>query len=155
MGLTLTPAELESLLRRNPHLNVRGWQNQPSAPPKKPRFDSLAEELLYTRYIQPLVAAGKVIRCQEHPAFELLPAVNAGGTRYRERRYTLDFLLTWESGKVQAIEVKGKAVKKLQRDYPLRRQLFLLRYAVPQGWAFLEIPAEDITQGRLPNLSEP
>ena len=56
---------------------------------------------------------------------------------------------------MQAIEVKGKAMKKLQRDYPLRRQLFLLRYAVPKGWAFLEIPAEDITQGRFLELSEP
>ena len=94
MGLTLTPAELESLLRRNPHLKVRGWQNQPSAPPKNPRFDSLAEELLYTRYIQPLLLAGKIAACREHPQFALLPAVNAGGTRYRARRYTLDFLLT-------------------------------------------------------------
>ena len=158
MGLTLTPEELGRLLQRNPHLRIQEQLNRREAAPAKAptkRFDSQAEEILYTRHIRPLLIAGKIAPCREHPRFELLPAVTVGGIRYGARHYTPDFLLTWAGGQVQVIEVKGKAVKRLQRDYPLRRQLFLLRYAVPQGWAFLEIPAEDLTRGTFDELSEP
>ena len=42
------------------------------------------------------------------------------------------------------MEVKSKFVRRMQRDYPVRRRVFLELIARPAGWKFTEIiTAED------------
>lgn len=47
-------------------------------------------------------------------------------------------------GRGEIVEVKSKFVRRMQRDYPVRRRVFLELIARPAGWKFTEIiTAED------------
>ena len=71
------------------------------------------------------------------------------GERFREAHnrdmpYTADFRLTYADGTVEIVEIKSKFVRRMQRDYPVRRRVFLELIARPAGWKFTEIiTAED------------
>ena len=44
----------------------------------------------------------------------------------------------------EIVEIKSKFVRRMQRDYPVRRRVFLEQIARPAGWKFTEIiTAED------------
>ena len=109
-------------------------------------FDSLAEEIYYNTQIKPKLASGEYVSCELHKTFQILAALPEYG--YKERVYTPDFFITKQNGDVLVVEMKGKAVKKLQRDYPLRRHLFLEKYCVPNQWKFREEHSEEWTSGR-------
>ncbi|WNS40840.1 hypothetical protein [Paenibacillus sp. MMS20-IR301] len=49
-----------------------------------------------------------------------------------------------KDGSVEVVEIKGRVIKKLQRDYPLRRQLFILNYCIPNNWKFKEVHDDEI-----------
>lgn len=52
--------------------------------------------------------------------------------------------LTYADGTVEIVEIKSKFVRRMQRDYPVRRRVFLEQIARPAGWKFTEIiTAED------------
>lgn len=54
------------------------------------------------------------------------------------------FRLTYADGTVEIVEIKSKFVRRMQRDYPVRRRVFLEQIARPAGWKFTEIiTAED------------
>lgn len=148
--MRLTEQELQALCDRNPHLKIRERRaatsagDCPTSPPEPPRFDSQAEERFYNRHVLPGLLSGIIISSDVHKTFEIMEAVEHCGHKYKNREYTPDFVLAFRDGTVEVVEIKGKQVKKMQRDYPLRKQLFILKYCIPNGWKFIERPAEEL-----------
>lgn len=144
----MSPEELAALLSKNPALKVhellktRGKKPKPPPIPR-PMFDSAAEERYYTTQVMPRLATGIISSCEIHQSFEVVEAVKHNGMAYKNRIYTPDFILKFRDGSTDIVEIKGREIKKLQRDYPLRRQLFIIKYCIPNGWKFIEIAAED------------
>ena len=66
-----------------------------------------------------------------------------GAMKLRPVRYTADFRLVYADGTVEIVEVKSKFVRRMQRDYALRRRVFLELVARPAGWRFTEIITAD------------
>ena len=55
------------------------------------------------------------------------------------RKETLpDFFIVYKNGSVEVVEVKSKAVRRLQGSYVYRRRLFIELFARPNGWKFTE-----------------
>lgn len=108
---------------------------------EKSDFDSKAEQHYYERVVVPLLLAKEVTSCELHKEFEVIPALDFGGQHYRHRVFKPDFLLTFPDGHVKVVEVKGEYARRAQRDYPLRRQLFIIHHCIPNGWEFEEVPA--------------
>ncbi len=105
----------------------------------KPRFDSKGEFEFYMESIQPGLRSGEIVNCEEHPKFKLFDATSFCGIKLGEIRYTADFKLTYKDGTVEIVEIKSKFVRRMQRDYPVRRRAFIEKYAIPNGWKFREI----------------
>lgn len=105
-------------------------------------FDSRGEYEFYIGDVFPLIKAGVIVKCEHHPRFTLFPADEFDGMKLRAIRYTADFRLDYADGTVEIVEVKSKFVRRMQRDYPLRRRVFLeqIRQA---GWKFREIITQD------------
>lgn len=114
---------------------------------EKKAFDSYAEELYYEREVRPRLLSGEIESAEMHMEFEILPAVEAAGTVCRAKKYTPDFILHYADGRVEVIEIKGSKVKRLQRDFELRKHLFIVSVCQPRGWSYRQIKAEDITGG--------
>lgn len=107
-------------------------------------FDSRGEYEFYTGIVLPKMARGEIVECEQHPAFPLFPAGEYGTMKLRPIRYTADFRLKYADGTVEIVEIKSKFVRRMQRDYPVRRRVFLEQIARPAGWKFTEIiTAED------------
>lgn len=51
--------------------------------------------------------------------------------------------MKYADGTVEIVEVKSKFVRRMQRDYPVRRRVFLELIARPAGWKFTEIITAD------------
>ena len=51
--------------------------------------------------------------------------------------------LVYADGTVEIVEIKSKFVRRMQRDYALRRRVFLEQVARPAGWKFTEIITAD------------
>ena len=51
--------------------------------------------------------------------------------------------MDYADGTVEIVEVKSKFVRKMQRDYPVRRRIFIETIARPAGWRFREIITAD------------
>lgn len=102
-------------------------------------FDSKGEYEFYACEVLPKLRSGEIRSCDEHPEFTLLDAGSFCGIRYGNIRYTADFMLTYRDGSVEVIEIKSRFVRRMQRDYPIRRRLFIEKYARPNGWRFREI----------------
>lgn len=102
-------------------------------------FDSRGEYEFYMGTVLPKMAQGKIVACEQHPAFALFPAGEYGALKLRPVRYTADFRLDYADGTVEIVEVKSKFVRRMQRDYPVRRRVFLELVARPAGWKFTEI----------------
>lgn len=150
--MRMTEDELQALLSRNKSLKA----NFSTSPPKvknkdksvakiKPMFDSLAEEKYYNEYLYPLILAKEIESVELHKSFEILSSINQAGIKLRAKVYTPDFIIHYPNGSVKVVEIKDKIVKKLQRDYQLRKHLFIEKYVLPNGWEFEEVIAEDIT----------
>ena len=108
------------------------------------KFDSRGEYEFYTGTVLPKIARGEIVACEQHPAFPLFPAGEYDTMKLRPIRYTADFRLTYADGTVEIVEIKSKFVRRMQRDYPVRRRVFLEQIARPAGWKFTEIiTAED------------
>ena len=146
--MRMTEEELRRVIDNNPALKIRdsGAKKSPAqtAIPPEPEFDSEAERKFYNRRVIPGLVSGFILSCELHREFEVVEAVTHCGKTYRPRVYTPDFVLSYADGTVEVIEVKGKQVKKMQRDYPLRRQLFIIKYCIPNKWKFIEVPAEEL-----------
>lgn len=90
-----------------------------------------------------VVARGEIVEWEAHPCFPLFPAGQYGALKLRPVRYTADFRLVYADGTVEIVEIKSKFVRRMQRDYALRRRVFLEQVARPAGWKFMEIITAD------------
>lgn len=144
MALRMTEAEFKDFLaQRNGKVKV---QTQKRKGRTKKEFQSLAEERYYEFYIRPLEIAGLLESWSMHESFVVAESFTYQGKSYKSRVYTPDFVLKMKDGKTRVIEIKGTKVKKLQREYPLKKQLFIQKYCIPKNWTFEEIVAEELTQ---------
>jgi len=109
-------------------------------------YDSYAERVYYEDYIYPLILTGEIIKVETHRKFEILSEMTISGITLKAKRYTPDFILYYSGGTVKVVEIKGKIVKKLQRDYQLRKHLFLEKHCGPNGWLFEEVSSEKLTK---------
>ncbi|MCR5776953.1 MAG: DUF1064 domain-containing protein [Lachnospiraceae bacterium] len=107
------------------------------------RFDSRGEYEFYIGTVQPGIRSGEIIECKEHPEFSLYDTSKFCEIKLGKIRYTPDFMLTYKDGSVEIIEIKSKFVRRMQRDYPVRRRLFIEKYARPNGWKFKEVITDD------------
>lgn len=114
---------------------------------KDPTFDSAGERIYYESTVLPALKSGEIKSCDVHRTFVVIPKVVFAGKTYRERKFTPDFFLEYPDGKVKIVEVKSGYVRRAQRDYPLRRQLFLQNFCVPNGWEYEEVDS-DVLSGR-------
>jgi hypothetical protein len=105
-------------------------------------FDSRGEYEFYIGTVAPMVANGTVVKCEQHPRFILFPESEYNGMKLRAIRYTADFRLDYADGTVEIVEVKSKFVRRMQRDYPIRRRVFLEQVR-PLGWKFREVITTD------------
>lgn len=106
-------------------------------------FDSRGEYEYYIGTIVPKMACGAVVECEKHPCFQLFPPSEYDGMKLRPIQYTADFRLVYADGSVEIVEVKSKFVRRMQRDYPVRRRVFLELIARPAGWKFTEVITAD------------
>lgn len=129
----------EELARRDTEKKARVLQNDASRyGPMLPGADSELERRYYAAELWPKIMAGLVVSVELHKQFLLYPADTYCGLRLPAAHYTPDFLVTYTSGTVEAVEVKHAKIRKLQRDYIYRRRLFIEKYARPNGWKFTE-----------------
>lgn len=110
---------------------------------QKSEFDSRGEYEYYVGTILPKMKTGEVVKCEKHPAFLLYPKGEYGALKLHEIRYTADFRLEYADGAVEIVEVKSKFVRRMQRDYPVRRRVFIEQIARPAGWKFTEVITAD------------
>ena len=115
---------------------------------EKARFDSRGEYEFYVGEVLPRLRSGEIVACEEHPAFRLFDAAEFCGLKLGNIRYTADFKLTYKDGTVEVIEIKSTFVRKMQRDYPVRRRIFIEKYAQPNGWKFREVITDKDERGR-------
>ena len=104
-----------------------------------PEFDSHGESDFYLGVIVPRMQSGEIVRFMGHPRFELFQPGEYCGIKLSAVRYTADFRLDYADGSVEIVEIKSKFVRKMQRDYALRRRLFIEKIARPNGWRFVEV----------------
>jgi len=107
------------------------------------QFDSKGEFEFYFTAVLPKIRTGEIRVCTQHPRFVLFSAAEYDGLKLGAIRYTADFRLDYADGHVEIVEVKSKFVRRMQRDYPLRRRVFLETIARPRGWKFTEIITKD------------
>ena len=88
------------------------------------KFDSRGEYEYYVGTVVPKIGRGEIVKWEAHPCFLLFPAGEYNGVKLRSVQYTADFRL-------------------MQRDYPVRRRVFLELIARPAGWKFTEIITAD------------
>lgn len=106
-------------------------------------FESRGEYEFYIGTVAPKLARGEIVEWEAHPCFPLFPAGEYGGIKLRPVRYTADFRLVYADGTVEIVEIKSKFVRRMQRDYAVRRRIFLELVARPAGWRFTEIITAD------------
>lgn len=128
----------EELARRKRRERVKEAQGRARAGPITDGMGSNLERNYYAAYIWPKVLAGQVASCEMQKRFDLLPACEYCGLSLPAAHYTPDFFITYANGTCEAIEVKNKKIRQLQRDYIYRRRLFIELLARPNGWLFTE-----------------
>ncbi len=106
-------------------------------------FDSQGEYEFFVGTVRPKLKSGELLSCERQPAFVLYPEGKYMGEKLRAIRYTADFRLNYSDVSVEIVEVKSKFVKRMQRDYHIRRRIFIEQYARPNGWQFTEIITGD------------
>ncbi len=102
-------------------------------------FDSRLEQQFYYSEILPGIQSKAIIDVELHKKFDLLQKSEYCGLSLPAAHYTPDFLITYRNGQIEAVEVKAKQIRKMQRDYIYRRRLFIELYCRPRGWLFREV----------------
>lgn len=86
-------------------------------------FDSRTEAKYYCR-LNRLKEEGKLRHIECHPKYELQPACERYGKKYRPMYYIADFLVILDDGHKIVIDVKGYGME----DAQLKRKLFAYKY---------------------------
>ena len=102
-------------------------------------FDSRGEYEYFLEKLSPGLADGSIKAVSKHPEFVLFEAGEYQGIKLLPVRYTADFRVDYSDGTVEIVEIKSRFVKKMQRDYHIRRRIFIEEYARPNGWLFREV----------------
>jgi hypothetical protein len=111
---------------------------------KNVRYDSKMEAA-YAAELDKQLKSGTIDKVERQPHYDIL---SSGETewvmKYKKVVYTPDFLVTYQDGRQEAIEVKGKET----RDYLVRKKLFyasypqiplrVVTYTKRTGWIELE-----------------
>ena len=134
---------LRQLAKQEQEIRERKMRLLMKAKAERRRFESRGEYEFYYGTILPNIRAGKIRECTEHPAFPLFDSAEYCGIKLGAIRYTADFRLDYADGTVEIVEIKSRFVRKQQRDYPLRRRIFIEQYAKPNGWRFKEIITDE------------
>lgn len=146
--MRMSESELQELLNRNKSLKCQQVKKKTAntkVKTVKNVFDSLAEEKYYNEYLYPLILIKEIESVELHKSFVIVSALPE--YKLKAKEYTPDFIIHYPDGTIKVIEIKGKIIKKLQRDYQLRKHLFIEKYVLPNGWSFEEIASEEITGG--------
>ena len=106
-------------------------------------FESRGEYEYYISVVVPGIESGRIIKATPHVAFPLLPAKEYGNVKLPAARYTADYVLVYDDGTVEVVEIKSKFTRRAQRDYIYRRRLFIDLIAEPKGYKFTEIITPD------------
>lgn len=114
-------------------------QSGMSTPITAASFDSKGEENFYNSVVLPLLCCGRLERCELHEEYELYPESTYCGFKLPRAVFSPDFVLLYQNGTVEVIEIKSKFTKKQSRDYTLRRRLFIDKYCRPRGWLWREV----------------
>ncbi len=97
------------------------------------KFDSKREAEYYSYVLKPLYKSGRVEEIEFQPKFELQPAFEKDGKKYRPITYTSDFKVTWRAlmvgdvapkQRIEIIEVKGYETEL----YKVKRKMFEYKY---------------------------
>lgn len=83
------------------------------------RFDSIVESKLYLQLKQ-LKKEGSIRDFSLNPSFMIIDPFEYMGWPEKGNKYTADYLITWNDGQQEVIEIKGFVA----RDFPLRLKLF-------------------------------
>lgn len=145
----MSEKDFQLLLARNPKLRVHQAHRKrarPPAPrsPAEPEFDSEAERRYYYKVIAPALQDGTIAKVTLHKTFELLPPAENNGRKYRAIHYSPDFFIEYKGGRTDVVEIKGRKIKKLRPDYPIRRLLFIANFCNPNNWNFAEVFDDEI-----------
>lgn len=117
-------------------------------------FDSELEAEYYRDILQPRELAGE-IEVKRQPKFLLVKEFEKGGVKYRPIYYIPDFLVTYEGGSSEAVDVKGFQTetfnlkrKLFDYTYPNVRLLVMKRVKKYGGWITVEEYMERKRQDR-------
>jgi hypothetical protein len=95
------------------------------------KFASLLERNYYVKF-KLLLKAGKITRLVCQPKFELIPAFEKGGVKYRALYYVADFGIEWSDGRYEVFDIKGwdknTGKFRLTKEFILKQKLFEYRY---------------------------
>lgn len=126
------------LARRDRQRRAAELQSEAAAKGPGGAAGSRLEDRYYWAVIWPKERAGLVAKVERHRRFELIPEGEYCGIRLPAAHYTPDFVVEYTNGQVEAVEVKHRVIRHLQRDYIYRRRLFIEIVARPRGWIFTE-----------------
>ncbi|MBO8161310.1 MAG: DUF1064 domain-containing protein [Thermosipho sp. (in: Bacteria)] len=87
------------------------------------KFDSMLEAEYFKKLLL-LKKAGEIIDIELQPKFELQPAFEKNGKKYRAINYYADFKVTYKDGHVEIIDIKGNVTK----EFAIKRKMFEYRY---------------------------
>lgn len=139
----LPPQYREQVLKQLVERKREKAQEKPVSVVGMPEFDSRGEQEFYLGVIVPKMQRGEVVRYEAHPRFDLFPRGEYCGIQLPQVRYTADFRLEYVDGTVEIVEIKSRFVRRMQRDYALRRRVFLEQVAIPRGWRFREVITDE------------
>lgn len=146
----LPPKYREQVLKQLVERKREKSREKPVPVAGMPEFDSRGEQEFYLGVIVPKMQRGEVVRCEAHPRFDLFPKGEYCGIQLSAVRYTADFRLEYVDGTVEIVEIKSRFVRRMQRDYALRRRVFLEQVARPRGWRFREVITDENKSGGKP-----
>ncbi len=119
-------------------------EQQASTATKTAQFGSKAEDRYYDHHVLPRLLTGEIAACETQIEYELSPAFEYQGKKYRKHVYTPDFVLSYADGTKEIVEVKGRVVRKLQREYGRKRDDFIRLICMPNEWKFTEVFDDEI-----------
>lgn len=125
-------------------IQAQGKKKKPAQAGNKPMmpgmdFGSMGEYVFYMTEVVPKLQSKEIVKCEAQPRFILFEATEIAGIKLGAIRYTADFRLEWADGTTEIVEVKSKFVRRMQRDYPLRRRIFLENFVEQNHWKFREV----------------
>jgi hypothetical protein len=99
---------------------LKDYQRKHKSTAGKGKQISRAETNFEALYIQPRLHTGEIKNYRTQVTFELWPKIE----NLRRIVFTPDFVIEYADGRRVVVEMKGKFVKKMQREYHLRVRRF-------------------------------